>query len=229
MNSQPLISCLCVTHDKPLLLQRAIDCFFNQNYKAKQMIILYEDVDCITKKYLASCHFPKEIKCIEAVSSIKKLSLGELRNLSISMAEGDYVCQWDDDDWYHPDRLVVQMAAMAAQHKPASILSRWTVFDAIHRKVYISNRRLWEGSILCKREEMLAKPYPSLNRGEDTSVIDYLAEKDWIEVIEDRPELYVYNYHGANTWDFAHFNKIFEYSKERTDEYARHVIECMSK
>ncbi len=223
----PFITCLCVTHNKPLFLQRAVECFLQQTYERKQLLILYEDIDPATKEYIESQRFPATIQYMEAQSSTRKLSLGELRNLSIRHAAGDYVCQWDDDDWYHPERLNLQMSYLRNTGKPASILSRWTVFDSLTHKVYISNRRLWEGSILCKREVMLHVPYPSLNRGEDTSVIDYLNEKELIEVIENHPELYVYNYHGGNTWDFAHFHKIFEYSSEINDAYAWRVRASM--
>lgn len=223
----PSISCLCVTHNKPLFLQRAVECFLQQTYEHKQLLILYEDIDPATKEYIESQRFPATIQYREVKSSTRKLSLGELRNLSIRHAAGDYVCQWDDDDWYHPERLTLQMSYLQHTGKPASILSRWTVFDSLTHKVYISNRRLWEGSILCKREIMLRVPYPSLNQGEDTSVIDYLNEKELIEVIENHPELYIYNYHGGNTWDFAHFNKIFEYSSEINDAYASQVRASM--
>lgn len=229
MNNNETIACLCVTHNKPSLLERAINCFFNQRYDKKQMVIVYEDIDLITEKYLNSCNFPKEIKCIKAISSTAKLSLGELRNLSISHADGSYVCQWDDDDWFHPNRLSVQMSYINKnKDRSASILARWTIFDSINNEVYISNRRLWEGSIMCQRDMMLEKPYPSLNKGEDTSVIDFLNEKKIITVIEDYPELYVYNYHGENTWDQSHFNKIFEYSNRLDNDYAKKVKNCMN-
>ena len=40
------------------------------------------------------------------------LSLGELRNRSVELAQGHLVCQWDDDDRSHPMRLSVQVAAL---------------------------------------------------------------------------------------------------------------------
>jgi glycosyltransferase involved in cell wall biosynthesis len=35
---------------------------------------------------------------------------GRLRNLGCDAATGEWLAQWDDDDWSAPDRLTVQMA-----------------------------------------------------------------------------------------------------------------------
>ena len=31
--------------------------------------------------------------------------------MSVDAAAGDFIVQWDDDDWYHPRRVELQMAA----------------------------------------------------------------------------------------------------------------------
>ena len=122
------------------------------------------------------------------------------------------MCQWDDDDWYDPERLAIQMERIQATGKEACVLSRWVVFDATTGAAYLSNRRLWEGSILCRREILLEKPYPLVSKGEDTTVIRQLYDRDLLEVIDDEPEIYVYVYHGDNTWEKDHFQQIFDQS-----------------
>ena len=58
MNNQlPLISCICVTREKPSLLKRAIDCFLAQTYPNKELVILYEDDDYATEE-LVGAGFP---------------------------------------------------------------------------------------------------------------------------------------------------------------------------
>ena len=46
------------------------------------------------------------------VPASERLTLGALRNLSLSNARGKYVAQWDDDDWSAPTRLAEQTAAI---------------------------------------------------------------------------------------------------------------------
>lgn len=53
-------------------------------------------------------------------------------------------------------------------------------------------------------------------KGEDTDVVEFLVRHNHLVCIEDMPFLYVYVYHGKNTWNFNHFSKIFRASQELT-------------
>lgn len=225
---KPYVSCLCVTHKKPIMLNRAINCYYNQTYKNKQLVIIYEESDNPTVEYINKNTFGPDIKLVKINNRGSKLSLGELRNISVNEAEGDYVCQWDDDDWYSCDRLEIQMKYILDKGKSASILIQWIIFDSINKKSYLSFYYPWEGSILCKRAIIQKTPYPPLARGEDTCVIKSLIERDLVVFISDNPELYIYNYHGQNTWDCLHFNSLIESSVELLDDLNEEIQECIS-
>lgn len=227
INKYPLISCLCVTHEKPKMLERVINCFYNQSYQNKQLIIVYEDFDTLTHEFIINQYFENNIKVIMIDSSKKKIPLGELRNTSIYEADGEYVCQWDDDDWFDPDRLATQMLFIQQSGKPACILSRWIVFDALTSKAYLSNQRLWEGSILCRKDLMLEKLYPALHKGEDSSVVEHLYQNEKLYIVDDMPELYIYISHGNNTWEQRHFDQIFQFSTELPSEYSLEIQEIL--
>ena len=228
-NNQPLISCLCVTHKKPDMLQRVINCFYNQSYKNKQLVIVYEDFDTPTHEFVINSKFDDNVKIIMIDSSKGKIPLGELRNISIREADGEYITQWDDDDWFDPERLLSQMEILLAENKPACVLSRWIVFNSCTNKAYLSNRRLWEGSILCRKDIILQKPYPAIPKGEDSRVVEFLHQNGDLHLIEDMPHLYVYIYHGDNTWEAAHFNQIFDFSTELSESYSMDVLEVLSE
>lgn len=66
---QPLISCLCVTHLKPRMLQRVIECFINQTYENKQLVIVYEEEDQATSEFISTRHFAGNIKRVKIESS----------------------------------------------------------------------------------------------------------------------------------------------------------------
>ncbi|MCC8197454.1 MAG: glycosyltransferase family 2 protein [Tannerellaceae bacterium] len=87
-------------------------------------------------------------KNYQNTSPRKKLTLGELRNLCVQNADGKYICQWDDDDWYSEDRLQIQMEYIIKSNKAAWVLLCWIIFDSINKKSYLSSVRAWEGSIL---------------------------------------------------------------------------------
>jgi glycosyltransferase involved in cell wall biosynthesis len=209
----PLISCICVTRNRPALLQRALDCFLAQTYPRKELVILFEQDDAATCELFQRCPRDERLRLICVERSPNK-KLGHLRNHAIHQSSGDFVCQWDDDDWYHQDRLAHQYAALRDAGRQASILSRWMMFDATpgNHRAYISYPRLWEGSVLCRKELIQQREYANVERGEDTPVVRALSEANALHVIEDAPHLYVYTVHGSNTWEREHFGHLFGHS-----------------
>ena len=221
----PLISCLCVTREKPQLLLGAINCFFSQTYENKELIIVYENDDLKTTNLLNKI-IQKNVKKVEVKRS-SKINLGELRNIAVNNSNGEYVCQWDDDDWYHVGRLEFQFEVIRESGLAGSILTQWTVFDKTTNKAYVSNKRLWEGSILCKKSIMQELAYQNQKMGEDTAVIDYLSSKKYLFPINDTPNLYIYVYHGMNTWDYNHWSLVFKMSKELSPDNSRKVYQIL--
>jgi hypothetical protein len=208
----PLISCLCVTRGRVSMLARAIDCFQAQSYSNKELLVICEDDDTETQAFLNALKVTEIRHHIEPVEP--KTSLGGLRNLSIQLAKGDFICQWDDDDWYHPERLASQFKSAMTQNKPASVLPRWLIHQRRTDRMYCSNIRLWEGSLLC-RKDILPKEgaYDRKHKGEDSKLVEWLFIEDQL-AIQDFPDLYVYCLSGENTWDHAHFDEIIEVSSE---------------
>jgi glycosyltransferase involved in cell wall biosynthesis len=225
-NAFSLVSCLCVTHKKPRLLTRAIACFLSQSYPFKQLVIVYENTDLETELYVKELYLTDNIKLVKADSASVKKTLGELRNMAVREADGEYVCQWDDDDWYHSDRIFYQLQALQKSGKPASILNRWLIFNEVENKVYYSHQRLWEGSIMCRKDIFKLRSYLAVSKGEDTAIIDFLNDNDYLEPL-DAPYLYVYIYHSRNTWTIEHFKEIFDSSTEMPKSFSRimrHVL-----
>lgn len=70
--------------------------------------------------------------------------------------------------------------------------------------------------------------YESTTKGEDTDVIEYLYENNHLACIEDKPFLYVYIYHGGNTWNLNHFSGIFNASQELFDHSSmiNDILDC---
>lgn len=115
----PLVSCLCVTHQKPLMLRRVIDCFWAQSYKNRLLAVVYERSDEDTSNFLRASVGEDSIKIVEVSDKPVKMPLGRLRNISVREADGDYVCQWDDD-WYDPDRIGMQIKQIIGSGLPVS-------------------------------------------------------------------------------------------------------------
>ncbi len=230
MNSLlPLISCLCVTKNRPAQLSRTIQCFIAQTYPNKELVVVYEETDEPTNKVLQSFASQVNFKLVAVENNNTIVSLGDLRNLSIDNATGEYCCQWDDDDWYHPTRITAQFELMQQAGKDACVLEQWLFFDGHTKQAYLSHKRYWEGSLLCSKILMQQYQYAKLAKGEDTPLITALRSKNQIHLIQNKPHLYIYNYHGNNTWQYQHFKGFFHYSKLLNTEQSKWVEDVLSQ
>jgi len=99
----PLVSAILPLSDsrRAACARQAVAAFQSQTYPACELVLVNG-----TKTPLLG----------EAVAGVRELlvqpgTAGGLRNLGVQEARGEWLAQWDDDDWSHPDRLLVQMAA----------------------------------------------------------------------------------------------------------------------
>ena len=185
-------------------MRRAIGQFKAQTYPNKDLVIVYEG----DYEFLIDDKMP-DVKLIKLPTG-SDLSLGERRNMSIQHCKGDYFCQWDDDDWYHNRRLELQMSALAQSRRSACVLKRLLLYDGLTHSAYLSSERYWEGTLLCQTNLINESiRYPHVNRSEDNSLVVSLVRRDYVHALS-APYLYVYFFHGMNTWEQAHFNQLFQ-------------------
>lgn len=221
MNNFPLVSCLCVSHNSLLKVKRVVNSFKGQTYPHKELLILYKAGNNYLKEYSKTIN-DSEIIFIEAPES-PELTLGQLRNMSISVCSGEYFCVWDDDDWYSSKRLEVQMAAIIENCKPVSMLLYLLMFDSTTNAAYLSPCRLWEGSLMCRKSIIQEEcNYPNLPKGEDTVLLEKLVRLNYVFPII-KPNLYIYVFHGNNTWGYKHFDYYYS-NGVKLSEKASHLI-----
>jgi len=139
------------------------------------------------------------------VSQSEDTALGDLRNIGLREARGELIIQWDDDDWYHPQRIELQVQALIETKSDICCLERWRLAWPARSLYVVSKRRAWEGSMLAVKARLPC--YPSMRRGEDTVFFDRCRSAGLKVHLLDRPELYVYVVHGQNTYPEEHFEK----------------------
>ena len=217
--NQPLISALCVTRgDRPALLAEALSDFARQTWLHRELLLLH-DGGAATHQTLLDLAAPHAAACcIRVEAAPPGLTLGALRNRAVALAQGDWVCQWDDDDRYHPQRLALQMNAAQAEGAAVCCLVdqlHWFRADGLlcwddwHGEPYPMN--LIQGTLLARRDVL--PPYPDLARGEDTPHLHALlraAQEQGFKVARLRGAgwCYVYSFHGANAWEASHHRAI---------------------
>jgi len=183
------------------MLSRAIACFESQSYRDKELVIVSDGLGYSMGGIIK--RFDSRVRIIAVPNDGN--SLGQLRNFAIQQAEGTYVMQWDDDDWYHPDRIKIQVEALEAIRADICCLERWTMAWPARNRYVISKRREWQGSMLAVKERLPS--YANLRRGEYTVLMDTCRRAGLKIHLLDRPDLYVYVVHGQNTYPEEHFEK----------------------
>jgi glycosyltransferase involved in cell wall biosynthesis len=212
----PKVSCLCLTENRVPYLKRAVNCFFDQTYQNKELVIFYRDDDHDTISFLQQFS-DDSIKSFSVPRSVN-ISLGDMRNLSIEKSTGEYFVQWDDDDWYHNQRIELQIQSTLDCNKEANVLSQVIMFDAVNDQAYFTFDRPWENTILCSKKTYLkGYNYPQLNQGEDTSFMRALLLDGKLSRVVGFPA-YIYIFHGNNTWKQDHFNSLFDASQKLSEE-----------
>ena len=199
-----------VTKNRLKLVERAVRCFQAQSHVNRELIVI-NDAEDGTQEYIRQLG---DARIVYVRPERLDLTLGELRNLSLASASGTFVMQWDDDDWYHPDRIKLQLAALVETGSDMCVLDRWTLVWPGRNLFYWSKKRPWEGSMLAFKAKLPA--YPPRRRGEDADLFRRCVDNRVKICSLDRPDLYIYVVHGRNTCDYEHFaSAIFnEYTRK---------------
>ena len=217
-DSIPKISCVTVTTGRVELIKKAIRCYAYQTYKNKELIVLSQgnvDENNAIRYYISSL-LRDDIVFLDAPSN---LTLGAMRNASIEVARGSIICQWDDDDLYHPDRIRTQYIALRSHSKNVGCAySGFLKYFKNTGEVYWCD---WMGEgalssqLLCgavmfhkkifhKYKNML---YPQTGDQchveEDLNVLQKLIAAGPVVAVSGAHH-YVYVYHGENTYDLEH-------------------------
>jgi glycosyltransferase involved in cell wall biosynthesis len=214
IHGRSLVSCLMVTQaraDRFRWVTSAIQNYCEQRYRPTELIIVLDDPLEVDRGRLEGWVVALGRSDIHLLPSPRKLSLGALRNLSLDAASGDLICLWDDDDFHHPLRVERQVEHLARTGAAAGLLA-----DCLHLFV-ASGRCYWvnwgrtryrglPGTLLARRDHGLRYPEsgPFSGSGEDTDLLTRLSSAVPTTFLPAPPFLYVYRFHGANTWDQGH-------------------------
>ncbi|WP_160713061.1 glycosyltransferase family A protein [Chitinophaga solisilvae] len=203
---QPKISCLCISGSRPHLLENTIRCFVAQTYPEKELIIVSRGEDPEYTRITAA--FADKGVRYYGVDAAAETTLGELRNIALQQAGGDYFCVWDDDDWHHARRLEIQYNAAVSNAKQGTVLAYSLLYDQTRGEAFLSDPVLPPGTILCSMEALTEQMrYAPINSGEDTHFLTSLVGGNLLFPLVC-PVLYIYVFHGSNTVSAAHFSKM---------------------
>lgn len=112
VNSQPIVSVVIPTLNRPHLVVRAVRSALAQTLDAIEVIIVVDGPDEATVQALGAIEDPRLI--IKALS--RNLGLVAARNQGVEAARGQWIALLDDDDEWLPNKLAIQLRT--AQQSP---------------------------------------------------------------------------------------------------------------
>ena len=184
------------TADRRAFVAAAIANFLAQDYEPRELLILDDGADRVSDVVPNDPRF--RYVWVQA-----GLSLGAKRNLACELAGGEIILHWDDDDWYPPDRISRQVAALAARGADVCGSSRLYFRDAVSGRAWVyayrDEGKEWvAGSTLAYRKPAWERHrFRALRVGEDAHFVwDQPAER--IADLDD-PGLCVAAIHPGNT------------------------------
>jgi glycosyltransferase involved in cell wall biosynthesis len=167
ISASTLISCIMPTNvARRDFILFAIHHFQKQSYPNTELIVLDDAAGAIE-------HLIPVVDNIRYHKTNRKLSTGAKRNLACEQAHGEYILNWDDDDWYAPDWITQQVYVL--QQSGADICGlkdfyfyRPSEYAAWKYRYYNSKRDWVAGATMAyKRSHWQRYPYKDMQVGED--------------------------------------------------------------
>ena len=199
----PSVCCVMLTANREALTRRAIENWKRQTYENKFLIVFdtgreFADLD-------AAIAGDKRIVLARS-SECKDLNVGDLRNVANEGIQSDLIAHFDSDDWSAPGRLASQVGAIELIERDVVGYRSLVYFSTLRSTAgawlysHPSPTFVLGGSMLYSRNTWRAKPFPSVENGEDTRWIRGLRTCSAEGVADGWPRM-IARIHGANTSD----------------------------
>lgn len=199
----PLVTAIMPTN-RPRLAAIAAQLFLAQVYPAKELIVID---DAPTPLSIPPDPRIKHVR-------VDPMTIGAKHNLGCSLAQGDYMIHWDDDDWYSPRRIALQVEPLALGKAaisgiPMGLQLRFrdrtfhvwqrgfprgtrAVKFKFHDSTAAFSRKVWDFGIR----------YPNLSMGEKVDFIEDAMLNGFVELPVPNRGLFVYGRHPHNAWGY---------------------------
>ncbi len=114
--NEPLVCAVCLTHDRPEMTKRAVECFRAQTYGPTRRYLVILDTGEEGSFRLTASDSENEIH--DWRPSERERTVGSLRNYANAyVGNADVIVHWDSDDWSHPARIAEQVALLQSSGK----------------------------------------------------------------------------------------------------------------
>ncbi len=125
--SQPLISVVIPSKNRPHFLRAAVESVLQQTYQNVEVVVV-DDGSMPAAQLAADSR-------ITLIRFEKSRGAAAARNYGLQIAKGKYVALLDDDDYYYPHKLAMQLAYLLAHPEVDLVFSKVDYIDVQGNKV----------------------------------------------------------------------------------------------
>ncbi len=115
-----LVSVIIPTHNRATLLAEAIDSVLQQTFSDFELIIVDDGSTDNTPQVVAAYDDPRIVYIRQDGQE-----RGAARNRGVAAAQGEFITFLDDDDWFLPHKLAVQVPYLQANPEVGMVISGW--------------------------------------------------------------------------------------------------------
>ncbi len=116
----PQVSVIIPTRNRANLLREAIESVLNQTYSDFELVIVDDGSTDHTAEVVAAFRDQRVVYCQQ-----EKQERGAARNKGVALSKGEFITFLDDDDWYMPRKLEIQVRELLANPNVGMVISGW--------------------------------------------------------------------------------------------------------
>ena len=220
LKKQIPVYCLMITgynRERLNYARKSIDNFNNQTYKNKYLIILNQsNISLKTKQQNIL-----EVK-------VDKLTLGELRNMSLELVPPNAIWTiWDDDDYRNKEYISTMVSIMNENNVNSVFFKNRIEYNKTNNFSFIMTLKTGFMTMFCKKDPFVK--YAHVFTNEDVPVKQYILNNMSTYIYDNDPKMYIRLIHNDNTSVYVQKdknklkdtskNKIYFERKLNTNEY----------
>ena len=191
MKKRPKISVIIPYYKKRNYIKKTLTSVFNQSFKNFEILLIYDDQD------LSDLHFiKKNFKSVKLRIIINKSNIGAgySRNVAIKHSLGKYIAFLDADDYWHKDKLFLQLNFMEKNfceisHTDYTIVTNSKRQKRIAKKLsfdeIIKSCDIGLSTVMLKKNILKKKFFPNLKTKEDYVL--------WLKILKSGIKIYPIN------------------------------------
>jgi len=185
----PKVACVSVVpsgREAKYQIKYLVNNFRLQTYEGpRQLVLVYDHNDRAAKKLVDKYADGSYIRGAAAMSDDPTMAF----RFGAYVADADIIARWDFNAWHHPDRLAMQVRALAHKVRPVSRLLAWTLRNGTEDSRSYPDESVGEASLVGEKAWMKEHWHPLL--GDETSTLTSAHLRYLVQL--DMPGLIVYS------------------------------------